>query len=131
MNLKRLIIWSIIGTGISSVTTQLVTIREFLTQFNGNEIIISLVIFCWLLMTGIGALTAKFVKGGGLKVYAPLILIIAIWPLLQIIGIRGFREFFFTHGVSPGFYPILFYILITVTPIVSSPGLSSPFHKTS
>lgn len=129
MNLKRLIIWSIIGTGISSVTTQLLTIREFLTQFNGNEIIISLVIFCWLLMTGIGALTAKFVKGGGLKVYAPLILIIAIWPLLQIIGIRGFREFFFIHGVSPGFYPILFYILITVTPYCLLTGFVLPYSQ--
>jgi spermidine synthase len=129
MNLKRLIIWSIIGTGISSVTTQLLTIREFLTQFNGNEIIISLVIFCWLLMTGIGALTAKFVKGGGPKVYAPLILIIAIWPLLQIIGIRGFREFFFIHGVSPGFYPILFYILITVTPYCLLTGFVLPFSQ--
>ena len=111
MNLKRLIIWSIIGTGISSVTTQILTIREFLTQFSGNEITISLVIFCWLLMTGIGALAAKLMKGGGLKVYAPLILIVAIWPLLQITGIRGLREVFFIHGISPGFYPILLYIL--------------------
>ena len=129
MNLKRLIIWSIIGTGISSVTTQLLTIREFLTQFNGNEIIISLVIFCWLLMTGVGALAAKFVKGGGLKIYAPLILIIAVWPLLQIIGIRGLRELFFIHGVSPGFYPILFYILITITPYCLLTGFVLPYSQ--
>jgi len=129
MNLKRLIIWSIIGTGISSVTTQLLTIREFLTQFNGNEIIISLVIFCWLLMTGIGALTSKFVKGGGLNVYVPLILIIAIWPLLQIIGIRGLRGLFFIHGVSPGFYPILFYILIIITPYCLLTGFVLPYSQ--
>ncbi|MFH1952948.1 MAG: hypothetical protein ABIL06_15170 [Pseudomonadota bacterium] len=116
MSLKRLIIWSIIGTGISSVTTQLLTIREFLTQFSGNEITISLVIFCWLLMTGIGAFAAKLIKGGGLKAYAPLILIIAIWPLLQLIGIRELREIFFIHGVSPGFYAIFFYMLIQLAP---------------
>ena len=129
MNLKRLIIWSIVGTGISSVTTQLLTIREFLTQFNGNEIIISLVIFCWLLMTGIGSLTAKFIKGEGLKVYASLILIIAIWPLLQIVGIRGLRELFFIHGVSQGFYPILFYILITITPYCLLTGFILPYSQ--
>ena len=33
-NAKRLLVWSIIGTGISSVTVQLITIREFLTQFH-------------------------------------------------------------------------------------------------
>ncbi len=49
---KNLIVWSIIGTGISSVTTQLVTIREFITQFHGNEITIALVLFAWLLFNG-------------------------------------------------------------------------------
>ena len=48
-SLRRLLVWSVIGVGISSVTTQLLTIREFLTQFQGNEITISLVVFCWLL----------------------------------------------------------------------------------
>ena len=129
MNLKRLIIWSIIGTGISSVTTQILTIREFLTQFSGNEITISLVIFCWLLMTGIGALAAKLMKGGGLKVYAPLILIVAIWPLLQITGIRGLREVFFIHGISPGFYPILLYILITISPYCLLTGFVLPYSQ--
>ncbi|MCD4715202.1 MAG: hypothetical protein K8R45_00510, partial [Desulfobacterales bacterium] len=71
---KRLIIWSIIGTGISSVTTQLLTIREFLSQFHGNEITISLVLFCWLLLTGLGSLAAKGVKRSSLGFYTLLIL---------------------------------------------------------
>ena len=129
VSLKRLIIWSIIGTGISSVTTQLLTIREFLTQFSGNEITISLVIFCWLLMTGIGAFAAKLIKGGGLKAYAPLILIIAIWPLLQLIGIRELREIFFIHGVSPGFYAIFFYILMTISPYCLLTGFVLPYSQ--
>ena len=110
MNLKRLLVWSIIGTGISSITTQLLTIREFLTQFHGNEITISMVIFCWLILTGLGTLCAKGIKQSSLKIYAFLILIIALWPLLQIIGIREFRESVFIHGTSPGFYAIFFYI---------------------
>ncbi len=129
MNLRRLIIWSIIGTGISSVTTQLLTIREFLTQFSGNEITISLVIFCWLMMTGMGAFAAKFLKGGGERVYALLILIIALWPLIQMIGIREFREILFTHGVSPGFYPILFYILIAIAPYCLLTGFILPYSQ--
>ncbi len=114
MNHKRLIIWSIIGTGISSVTTQLLTIREFLSQFNGNEITISLVLFCWVLLTGIGSLAAKPIKRLSVAVYSLLILLISVWPLLQLIGIREFREVFFQHGTSPGFYPIFFYIVVTI-----------------
>ena len=108
MNNRRLLIWSIIGTGVSSVTTQLLTIREYLTQFHGHEITISLVLFCWLLITGLGSLAAKAIKHPSRGLYTLLILVIALWPLLQLIGIRTLRETFFTHGVSPGFYPILF-----------------------
>ena len=45
---RGLAVASIIGVGISSVTTQILTIREFLSQFHGNEITIGLVVFCWL-----------------------------------------------------------------------------------
>ena len=129
VNIKRFIIWSIIGTGISSVTTQLLTIREFLSQFHGNEITISLVIFCWLLLTGIGSLTAKIVKRSSLRTFTLLTLIIAVWPLLQIIGIRVFRETVFIHGMSPGFYPIFFYIMITVAPYCLLTGFILPYAQ--
>jgi len=129
VNLRRLIIWSIIGTGISSVATQLLTIREFLTQFNGNEITISLVIFCWLMMTGVGAFAAKFLKGGGERVYPLLIVTIALWPLIQMVGIREFREIFFPHGVSQGFYPIFLYILTTLSPYCLLTGFILPYSQ--
>jgi spermidine synthase len=109
-NDNRLIIWSVIATGISSITVQLITVREFLTQFNGNEITISLVLFCWLLLTGIGTLIARFYKPPSVIIYSIIILLIALWPLPQTILIRQFRELVFTHGVSPGFYQIFFYI---------------------
>jgi len=129
VNLKRLIIWSIIGTGISSVTTQLLTIREFLTQFSGNEITISLVMACWLMMTGVGAFVARFWKGGGERTYAVLVLVIALWPLIQIVGIRALREVLFTHGISPGFYATLLYVLIAVSPYCLLTGFILPHSQ--
>ena len=75
MNVKRLIIWSLIGTGISSISVQLITIREFLSQFHGNEITIALVLFCWLLITGIGSLCARPIEKGSLGLFALLSLI--------------------------------------------------------
>ena len=127
INEKRLIVWSIIGTGISSITVQLVTIREFLSQFHGNEITISLVIFSWLLLTGIGSLIAKFFNRSSLLLYALITVFIALWPLIQIIGIRGFRETIFIHGASPGFYQIFFYIMATTTPYCLTVGFILPY----
>jgi spermidine synthase len=124
---KRLIIWSIIGTGISSVTTQLLTIREFLSQFHGNEITISLVLFCWLLLTGLGSLAAKGIRRSSLGFYTLLILIIAMAPLVQMLIIRGFREILFTHGTSPGFYPIFLYIMLTIMPYCLLTGFILPY----
>ena len=126
---KRLIIWSIIGTGISSIAVQLVTIREFLSQFHGNEITISLVLFCWLLLTGFGSLIAKFVKRSSLPLYSLVTLLIALWPLPQIIFIREFREAIFIHGASFGFYQIFFYIMATTTPYCLMVGFILPYAQ--
>ena len=127
INEKRLIVWSIIGTGISSITVQLITIREFLSQFHGNEITISLVIFSWLLLTGIGSLIAKFFNRSSLLLYALITVFIALWPLIQIIAIRGFRETVFIHGASPGFYQIFFYIMATTTSYCLLVGFILPY----
>ena len=126
---RRLAVASIIGIGISSVTTQILTIREFLSQFHGNEITISLVIFCWLVLTGLGTLAAKCFRKASLAVYLVLAITVGVWPLLQMLGIRVFREMFFTHGVSPGFYPILGYIVLTIAPYCLLTGFILPYTQ--
>jgi spermidine synthase len=112
---KRLIVWSIIGTGVSSVSTQLLVIREFLSQFHGNEITISLTLFCWLALTALGSFAAKLPKRHSESCLSLLILAAALAPLPEILLIRMARAWFFPHGTSPGFYPIFFQILFTTT----------------
>ena len=126
MAFKRLIIWSIIGTGISSVTTQLLTVREFLSQFHGNEITISLVLFSWLLLTGLGSLAAKPVRRVSPAAYSLLLLTCALMPLAQLLAVRGFRELLFVHGSAPGFYRILSYIGIIIAPYCFLSGFVLP-----
>ena len=125
-NIKRLIIWAIIGTGISSIAVQLVTIREFLSQFHGNEVTISLVLFSWLLVTGLGSLAAKLVRRSSLTLFSLITILLAIWPLIQIILIRELREIIFAHGVSPGFHQIFFYIMAATTPYCLMVGFILP-----
>src|SRR5512145_1329845 len=123
---KNLIVWSIIGTGISSVTIQLVTIREFLTQFHGNEITIALVLFIWLLFNGAGSLLCRMFKITGISLYSLLILFIAIWPFPQLIIIRYLRDILILHGASPSFYQILFYVGLTTAPYALLTGYILP-----
>ena len=41
---------------------------------------------------------------------------IALWPLLQLVFIRGFREAIFVYGLDPALYQTIYYILLTTTP---------------
>ncbi|MCK4467481.1 MAG: hypothetical protein KAU60_03935, partial [Desulfobacterales bacterium] len=61
---ERAITLIVIATGISSVVTQLLIIREFLAQFQGKEFVIALILINWLIIGGIGTLLAHLaIKG--------------------------------------------------------------------
>jgi len=127
----RAIAHVVLATGISSVVTQLLTIRELLTQFEGNEIIIALILFGWLILGGIGTLAAHTLSRGRWNVTHKRLGwlsfgLAAIAPL-QIIAIRLFRDFFFIHGTSVGFYPTLGYIFCLITPYCLILGFVLPY----
>ena len=128
---ERAVIRVVIATGIASVVTQLLTIREFLTQFKGNEIIIALILFNWLILGGIGTLLARLVTR---RLWKPTIsrlawlsLILAALSIPQILGIRMLRDLFFIHGSSVGFYATWLYSLLTIMPYCLLLGFVLPY----
>ena len=121
----------IIATGISSVVTQLLIIREFLAQFQGNEFIIALILFNWLILGGIGTILARWITR---DLWAPtanrlgwLSLILAGMPAVQILAIRFLRDVFFIHGSSVGFYPTLSYSFLIIAPYCLMIGFVLPY----
>ena len=142
---ERAIIRVVIATGISSVVTQLVTIREFLAQFDGNEFVIALILFCWLILGGLGTLLARLtnVRSTGRfqnKIWfqnkiqrvtidrlAWLSLFLAAFSTVQILAIRELREIFFIPGSSVGFYPTLAYTFFTIAPYTLLVGFVLPY----
>ena len=127
IHIKTLIVCSIVGTGVSSVVTQLLTIREFISQFQGNEITISLVLFSWLVMGGLGSLAAKAVRNAPLSTYSLLMAVACVWPLVQLIGIRLLHDQAFVHGVSSGFYSVFACIAIATAPYCLLIGFVLPY----
>jgi spermidine synthase len=121
----------IFATGITSVVTQLLTIREFLTQFQGNEIVIALILFNWLILGGIGTLLARLVSRGYWQAKINRLVWLSIGlagvPTVQILAIRFFRDVFFIHGSSVGFYPTLAYTLFLITPYSLLIGFVLPY----
>jgi spermidine synthase len=121
----------VIATGISSVVTQLLIIREFLAQFQGNEFIIALILFNWLVLGGIGTILARWVtrdlRAATVSRLGWLSLILAGMPAVQILAIRFLRDVFFIHGSSVGFYPTLSYSFLIIAPYCLMIGFVLPF----
>ena len=113
------------------MVTQLLTIREFLTQFKGNEIVIALILFNWLILGGIGTLLARFVSQRLLKTgitgLAWLSLVLAAISAPQILAIRMLRDVVFIHGSSVGFYPTWLYTFLIIMPYCLLVGFVLPY----
>ena len=121
----------IVATGISSVAVQLITIREFLAQFHGNEFVISLILSSWLILGGIGTLVAHLITPHYWQPSSSrlcwLSFILVALSAIQIFIIRELRDFFFVHGSSVGFYPTLAYIFFTIAPYCLLVGFVLPY----
>lgn len=127
---ERAITRVVIATGISSVVTQLLIIREFLSQFKGNEFVIALILFNWLFLGGLGTMLARWIT----QRWHPsanrlgwLSLILAALPAVQILAVRWLRDVFFIHGASVGFYPTLAYTFFTIAPYCLLVGFVLPY----
>ncbi|MBW2466535.1 MAG: 4Fe-4S binding protein [Deltaproteobacteria bacterium] len=93
---QRSIFLSVTCLGISSLVTQIVTLREFLNILAGNELIIGLILANWLLLTGFGSYLGRF--SGRLKHQIRWLTVfqtvIAFLPFLQISAIRLLKKNF-------------------------------------
>jgi spermidine synthase len=116
---EQRIIAVVITTGIASVVTQLVLIREFLSQFQGNEIVIALILFSWLTLGGLGALLSRPAAGSRLATLQALYwlsLALVLFSTLTLLAARLLRDLVFTRGASVGFYQTFVYILSVTAP---------------
>jgi len=123
------IIVVVIATGIASVVTQLVLIREFLSQFQGNEIVIALILFSWLTLGGLGTLLARPAAGSRLatpQALGRLSLALVLLSTLTLFGARLLRDLVFTRGASVGFYPTFGYIAALTAPYALLIGFLLP-----
>ena len=121
----------VVATGITSVVTQLLTIREYLTQFEGNEFVIALILFVWLAVGGIGTLAARGIAD---RMWVPrpgrlaaLSLVLSAMPPVHLLAIRMLRNVVFVQGSSVGFYPTLLYIFATAAPYSFLVGFALPY----
>ncbi len=126
---ERDIIRLLVATGIASVVAQLLLIREFLALFRGNEYVIALILFNWLILGGIGTRLARWATGrtASRSTLAWISLILALLGVLQIPALRQLRDLVFIHGSSVGFYPTFLFVLAGMAPYCLLVGFALPY----
>ena len=127
------IIFSIFTLGISSMISQIIVLREFVSVFTGNELIIGITLSNWLILTGLGSYlfhqAFKIIKNSGF--------------LLVMHGLTGFLPFFtlsclyalkniiFPVGMQVNYVQFYFFSLLLLAPLCLTCGLAfSCLNKT-
>ena len=100
----RLIFLAVCGLGLSAVVTQLTVMREMLSVFCGNEMVLGVILGNWLLLTGVGAYLGRTSARltSPVRLLIGLQLAVALLPLGQVLAMRWLRDVVFVRGAMIG-----------------------------
>lgn len=119
--MKKVIIFSFIVLGVSSLIGQIIIIRELMINFYGNEFFIGWVLFAWLFWVGIGSLLlGKLFKKIEclLKIFISCHILVALFLFLEIYLIRLSKNIIGgVPGEIPNLIPALLYAFLIIAPL--------------
>jgi len=115
---------SIVAVGLTSLVTQVILLREFLSVFYGNELVIGVLLANWMILTGLGAYLGRFVGKREHDVLPALLMFLATVPYATVLGLRLLRNVVFPVGVMVGIVPIIWSSFILLIPYCLLSGAS-------
>jgi len=98
LNKKNIYKISAISLGFTSVITQIIVIREFLSVYSSNELVIGILFSNWMLLTGLGAFAGKYFSTDKEKAVPLNMILIGVLPLATVYSLSFFRNLIFTPG---------------------------------
>jgi len=119
----------IVFTGISSIVTQLLTVRECYVQFHGNVYVVAMILFVWLIAGALGTLFAEKCPNNvfSKKNLFFLCIVLALLPGIQILSIRFLKHFLFIPGAEISFYSTFLFVASTCGLYALIIGFALPF----
>ena len=110
--------------GLSAVMTQLALMRELLSAFSGNELVLGIILGLWLLLTGLGTWLGRRTLRLRDPVARLLIVqvAIALLPLAEVILVRVLRDRVFLRGADVGLLPAALSSLAVLLPYCLGSG---------
>ena len=98
------ILLALFGLGVSAAMTQLTLMREMLSVFAGNEMVLGIILGLWLLLTGVGTWLGYWPARLGNLRRALFVcqLLVALLPPAQVWLLRSLRHVIFLRGAAVG-----------------------------
>jgi spermidine synthase len=114
----RLCLVALAVQGVSHVTTELVLLREMLAVYSGNELVMGVLLGCWLGLTGIGVALGRFASAARRpeQLVALAGLAVAVLPVATVSALRVLRNEAFLRGAEVGFGATLVSSLLLLSP---------------
>ncbi len=110
--------------GFVSLITQIILLREFLFVFNGNELVIGIVLSLWMFITGLGAYIKQFIfKKNNLSLIIIFQIIYGALPVVMMFSTIWLRDLMAVEGVLLNIGQIIFITSIVVFPFCFLSGL--------
>ncbi|MCK9613760.1 MAG: hypothetical protein M0R16_12845 [Bacteroidales bacterium] len=113
--------------GFNAVVIQLVILRELFSLFFGNELVSGMILACWFVFTGMGALLAKYLAE---KVNTFFSYLLLVFPLLLtavlLLGFAYFKNILFLPGMMQSPFEMLIIIVSVLSPVCILSGGAFP-----
>ncbi len=106
------------GLGLTSLSTQIILLREFMVLFNGNEMVIGIVLANWMLLTGLGAWLGRFYhpEHKDLKGIQEALFLLAFLAPLTLFLSDWLRNHVFIPGSLAGIDQVFYFSLLILLP---------------
>lgn len=120
---------SLIVLGITSLVTQIIILREFLSVFMGNELVIGIILANWMLITGFGSYLGRFMNRikDTVRISFFAQIGMGILPFLTVFLLNYLRNSVFLPGSLVGVFEIFVASLILLLPFCLLSGFLFTF----
>jgi spermidine synthase len=114
---KRLAV-GIAVVGFTAIVTQTILLREFLSVFYGNELVIGIVLAVWMTLTGLGSLLGNLAARAKdrMRVAMIFLLLTSLLPLVTVFLLDYLRNVVFSVGAMIGILESLYSSFILLMP---------------
>jgi spermidine synthase len=101
---RSVLFLAVCALGVSAFMTQLTLMRELLSVFAGNELVLGIVLGNWLLLTGLGSYLGKTAARlrDGIAVLVAAQVLVGVLPIAQVFLLRTLRHVVFLRGADVG-----------------------------